>query len=114
MCRSSLKRTVLTVFAPVIKNQLFFLRDRTRCVNAPKTYGMVRGIVKEPGVVLVGSHGKSVDLPRKGLGTYQESIEAEPHIRPFAYIYEATRTILQFLSAGPHMHGPSRSVTTYL
>src|SRR6266702_2309668 len=114
MCCSSLKSAVFPILAQVVEVQLHLVRNWTGCICAPEAHSAIWSVVEESWLIFVRPHCKPIYLPRVGLGTHQEPVETEPHIGAFTYIHEPTRSILQFLSAGSHMHRPPGSLTANL
>src|ERR1700723_1067453 len=75
-----------SVKAKVVRIQREVLFERSDTVHAPKSDGVVGGIIKKSGLIQVRSHGEAVNLPRADAGLYLESVKTQADIWALPHI----------------------------
>src|SRR5579862_2566196 len=73
---ASFERRFFTIQTQVVHVQGMFARQGPCGVHAPKTNGVVGRVVEKSELIQVGTHRKSVDLPRVDFAFYHKAIEA--------------------------------------
>src|SRR5580704_1932795 len=73
---ASFERRFFTIQTQVVHVQGMFVRQGPCGVHAPKTNGVVGRVVEKSELIQVGTHRKSVDLPRVDFAFYHKAIEA--------------------------------------
>src|SRR6266700_4881340 len=88
-----------SIEAKVVSVQCDGLRQRSDAVYAPKSDGVVWGVIEKAWLVQVRTHGEAVNLPRADTGLHVEPVKAQTHVGAFADIDQSSRAIFHLVSA---------------